>query len=131
MLGALSDQSAIKLKNNDTCTIYGVPAGTKVLVSEYNDSGSTYSVAAKQNGDALTLDTTKAADKTSAAMSENKDIAKEASLDQIEFTNTLNDISVTGLFFNIAPFAFIAAAGAALLGLLMKNKKRGENESRI
>ena len=131
VLGALSDSSAIKLKDGDTCTIYGVPADTKVLVSEYNDSGSTYSVAAKQNGDALALNKTKAEDKTSAAMSENKDIAQKTSKDEIEFTNTLNDISVTGLFFNIAPFAFIAAAGAALLGLLMKNKKRGENESRI
>ena len=44
--------------------------------------------------------------------------------DQIVVTNTLKDISVTGLLFNIAPFAFITAAGAALIGLFMKNKKK-------
>ena len=49
----------------------------------------------------------------------------------IVFTNTLRDISVTGLLFSIAPFAFITIAGIALLGLFMRNKKDEASENRI
>ena len=51
--------------------------------------------------------------------------------DKIEFTNALKDISVTGLLFSIAPFVFITAAGAVLLGLLIRNKKNSGKKSKI
>ncbi len=130
-LGALSDSSEIKLKDGDTCTIYGLPVDTKVLVSENNNTGSKYSVEAKQNNVTIELNADKAAGSASVAMKAAGNVNKTSGKDEIEFINTLNDVSVTGLFFSIAPFAFIMAAGVVLMGLLMKNKKRGENESRI
>ncbi len=128
-LGTAAASSEINLKNGETCLITGLPAGTKVQVTEFNNTGDTYTVSVKHNDE--DKNTVKAAANQTAGMPGTENVDKTESKDVIEFTNELNDISVTGLLFSIAPFAFIAAAGAALLGLFMRNKKNGNTEDRI
>ena len=134
-LGSAAASSDITLKNGETCLITGLPAGTKVQVTEFNNTGDTYTVSVKHNDTALDLaedkNTVKAAANQTAGMLSTGNVEKTESKDIIEFKNNLDDISVTGLLFSIAPFAFIAAAGAALLGLFMRNKKNGNTEDRI
>lgn len=136
-LGTAAASSDIYLKNGDTCLITGLPAGTKVQVTEFNNTGDTYTVSVEHNGTALDLDaatdkkSVKAAASQTAGMLSTGDVDKTESKDIIVFENNLEDISVTGLLFSIAPFAFIAAAGAALLGLFMRNKKNSNTEDRI
>lgn len=133
----------LQLQNGDKILITGLPVGTQIAVKEKNNTADTYSVSAKINGtdDAAAVDVkigTGAAKKSvSAATNDVVELAAAANVnktdsnDVIVFTNTLKDISVTGLLFSIAPFAFIMIAGIALLGLFMRNKKDEASESRI
>ena len=133
----------LQLQNGDKILITGLPVGTQIVVKETNNTADTYSVSAKINGtdDAAAVDVkigTGAAKKSvSAATNDVVELAAAANVekangkDVIVFTNTLRDISVTGLLFSIAPFAFITIAGIALLGLFMRNKKDEASENRI
>ncbi len=137
----------LQLQNGDKILITGLPVGTKITVTETNNTDDVYTVSAtnlkqaaetgtdaitlkikdgEQTGTSLSVDSKKAAEMNAAL-----EIKKSDAGDVIVFTNTLKDISVTGLLFSIAPFAAITAAGALLLGLFMKNKKRGEDKNRI
>lgn len=131
-----------KLKNGEYVTIYGLPAGTALKVTEQNNTNDTYTVSAKaNNSEDLYLKKTGTTDAgatsvyvakgASSELSDNYDVNRMASGDSIVFTNSIKDTSVTGLLFNIAPFAFISAAGAALIGLFMKNKKNKDADSII
>ena len=128
----------LQLQNNDKILITGLPVNTKIKVTETNDTDDTYSVSAKDESNvALTLNSSTSpvsvAAGGTAAMTADAEypLNNTAALDKIEFTNTLKDISITGLLFNVAPFAFITVAGAALLGLFMKNKRNSESENKI
>lgn len=55
----------------------------------------------------------------------------KGSTDVIEFTNTLSDVSVTGLLFSIAPFIFITLTGALLLVFVIKRRNPNKNENII
>ncbi len=123
--------STINLKHGESCTITGLPTGTKVKVSEYNNTGDTYTVDVKKNNVAVAISNEKMAKGVTASMSEKADVNKTESGDVIIFTNTLSDISVTGLFLNIAPFIFITAAGVVLITLFMRNKKKDNSDNMI
>ena len=126
------------IKNGEKIVITGLPAGTKATVVETNDTGDGYSVDAKhfegldQNNEeivtSLHLTKSESADVYTA---DKIDVDRTDTADKVLYTNTLKDISITGLLFNIAPFAFISAAGAALIGLFMKNKKNKDADSMI
>ena len=132
---------AFKLKNGETVTLIGLPSGTKVQVTEENDLDDKYTVSAKINGTATNL--IKGTDESTAAESialekNEKSSLKTAyefktkgSTDVIEFTNTLSDVSVTGLLFSIAPFIFIVLTGALLLVFVIKRRNPNKNESII
>lgn len=130
----------LQLQHNDYIEIIGLPQNTKITVTETNNTNDTYSVSAKVNDTAVDLKKNGTGDAAAslsveknakAQLSEAKDVNQTSGKDTIEFTNTLKDISVTGLLFNVAPFAFITVAGAGLLGLLMRNKRNSESESKI
>ena len=128
----------LQLQNGDKILITGLPVGTKIAVKETNNTKDTYSVSATVNGAATALksgtasgNTLSVASEADAALNAAANVEKANGRDVIVFTNTLRDISVTGLLFSIAPFAFITIAGIALLGLFMRNKKDEASESRI
>ena len=126
----------LQLQNGDKILITGLPVNTKIKVTETNDTADKYSVSAKDTDNvALSLNSSDSpvsvAASGTAAMDNVFAVDNTTALDKIEFTNTLKDISVTGLLFNVAPFAFITVAGAGLLGLLMRNKRNSESESKI
>ena len=134
----------LQLQNGDKILITGLPVGAQIVVKETNNTKDTYSVSAHINGtdDEAAVDVKIGEEGTPAkSLSAAKDaevelaaaanVNKTDSRDVIVFTNTLRDISVTGLLFSIAPFAFITIAGIALLGLFMRNKKDEASENRI
>ena len=116
-----------------------------IKVTETNDTADTYSVSAtnlvQPTGNTTDKLTLKNGAKTGEALSVAKDETAEMSAaleitktdkgQKIEFTNTLKDISVTGLFLNIAPFIFITAAGVVLITLFMRNKKKDNSDNMI
>lgn len=126
----------LQLQNGDKILITGLPVNTKIKVTETNDTSDTYSVSAKDtdnaalsvNGSTTSVSVNAG---TTAAMDNVFAVDNTTALDKIEFTNTLKDISVTGLMFSIAPFVFITIAGVALLVLVMKNRKSSDNKSKI
>ena len=118
--------------------MHRLPVGTQIAVKEKNNTADTYSVSATVNGAATALKSGTASGNTlsvaadaDAELNAAANVEKTNGKDVIVFTNTLKDISVTGLLFSIAPFAFIMIAGIALLGLFMRNKKDEASESRI
>ena len=151
-LDGVTASTNLQLRNGDKILITGLPVNTKIKVTETNDTDDTYSVSATKLT-AEGTDVTKAADTEAITLKDNTNatgtslsVAKKtgtAAMDselllnktnagqKIVFTNTLKDISITGLLFNVAPFAFITVAGAALLGLFMKNKRNSESENKI
>ncbi|GEM_PF-999340 len=141
----------LRLQNGDKIVITGLPVKTSIKVTETNNTADTYSVSATNLVQPTGGDTTaaitlkgKAADDTditgtslsvakdkTAEMSAALEITKTDKGQKIVFTNTLKDISVTGLLFNIAPFIFITAAGVVLITLFMRNKKKDNADNMI
>ena len=149
----------LQLQNGDKILITGLPVNTKIKVTEKNNTADTYSVSATKLKDetanpeveenektsALTLKGEKADNEETAPTGESLSVAKDKTAEmnealaltktdegqKIVFTNTLKDISVTGLLFNIAPFIFITAAGVVLITLFMRNKKKDNSDNMI
>jgi len=148
----------LQLQNGDKIVITGLPVGTSIKVTEKNNTADTYSVSATKlkeekanltetdpKTDALTLKGEKANNEEAAPTGESLSVAKDKTAEmkdalaltktdegqKIVFTNTLKDISVTGLLFNIAPFIFITAAGVVLITLFMRNKKKDNSDNMI
>ncbi len=134
--GTTPTTANLQLQNGDKILITGLPVNTQIKVTETNDTADKYSVSAKDTDSAaLPLNGSNSPVSvdagSTAAMDSVFAVDNTTALDKIEFTNTLKDISVTGLLFNVAPFAFITVAGAVLLGLFMKNKRNSDSESKI
>ena len=146
-LDGITNNNTLALHKGDKIVITGLPSSTSIKVTEKNDTNDTYTVSATYaNTDNATTtqdlllltgaDTTgstsvSVASNATAAMKTESAISKVDSKTTIVFTNTLKDISVTGLLFSIAPFVFITIAGVALLVLVMKNRKNSDNKSKI
>lgn len=126
------------LKDNETITFYGIPAGTQVKVKETNDTDNVYTASAVCNSnrtDLVNNDGSKEADTIALSKNDTAEL-KEAfgigstnSDDRIVFTNTLSDVSVTGLVFDIAPFIFITAAGVVLLVVFLRSRQKKDNDT--
>ena len=127
--GTLANTSTLKLKDGETFTINGLPKDTMIKVTELNDTADTYTVTATGNSASLGLTKSNPANGETAAMSTAFDIDNSNTKDTITFTNTLKDISVTGVIFIIAPFAAIVLAGMIFFVMFMKNKKKNNGES--
>ena len=128
------------LKHDEVINIIGVPANTKVMVKETNNTNDVYSVSMTGNNVAQDLKTT---DDSTAKKSVNVANNKKAELvnsfaidtaskaDTLVVTNTLSDVSVTGLIFSIAPFIFLTVAGIILLAVFMHNKRKNKSDNMI
>lgn len=131
----------LKLQHGEQVTLVGLPANTFIMVTETNDKDDVYTVSAKLNGtaqqlikgtDESTANNSIALDKSETASLKNAvEIKTKGSNDVIEVTNTLSDVSVTGLLFSIAPFVLITITGAVLLIYVIKSKKSKKNNNMI
>jgi len=110
------------LRNGESIIFYGLPEHTEIKVTEINDTADQYFVSASMNDEAIELASDLTGNQKSAS-TEYQSISKTESRDIILFTNTLNDISVTGVFFTVMPFVFITIAGMLLLIVCIRNKK--------
>ena len=129
----------LQLQSGDKIVITGLPAGTNIKVAETNNTDDIYSVSATGNGTSLVLknddNTTDTAisvrNNGTAEMNAEFNVSSAAQTDKIVFTGTLKSVSITGLTFNISPFAFITIAGVGLLVFVIRNKKSYASKSNI
>ena len=133
--GITDATTGLKLGQNDEIVLVGLPAGTTIKVTEKNDTGDIYTASAKGTDDAaINLKSDTAAAATSVAVSPDATAEMNAVYDidgteTITFTNSMKDISVTGLLFSVAPFIIITGAGAVLIVMVIRGKKRrNDNE---
>lgn len=131
----------LKLQHDEQVKLVGLPANTFIMVTETNDKDDEYTVSAKLNGtgtqlikgtDAGTANNSIVLGKNqTASLNETFEVKSKGEADAIEFTNTLSDVSVTGLLFSIAPFILITLTGAVLLIYVIKSKKHKNDNSVI
>ena len=128
------------LKHGEIINIIGLPVGTKVVVKETNDTNDIYAVSANGNGSPLTLKNTDGSVTASSVQVEKNGTAELSTgfnintltqADTLIVTNTLRDVSVTGLIFSIAPFIILTVAGIILLAVFMHNKRKNKTDNMI
>ncbi|MCR5600749.1 MAG: hypothetical protein K6G33_08420 [Ruminococcus sp.] len=129
-----------KLKHGDIINIIGLPTDTKVVVKETNDLSDIYAVSADGNGTALSLKNSDGSVTGSSIQVEKNGTAELVNgfaintlsqADKLTVTNTLRDVSVTGLIFSIAPFIFLTVAGIILFAVFMHNKRKNKSDNMI
>lgn len=130
----------IGLADGKYLALTAVPANVSIKVSEKNDEPAVYDVTASDEtkGDlTLTADRIKTGESAGFAAialtnyAEDTTAIPTAALTKTLFTNKMENISPTGLFFTVAPFAAMAGLGAGMIVLFAKNKKRDDAENII
>ena len=113
-------------------TYVGIPTGTTVTIKETNDvTGVTYtSVSTGADTDAASLDIATGVDSNTAtvncgatALSAATENHTTTASKQVKFTNTLKQISPTGIIIRSAPYLLLFAVGAVLFILIRHGKK--------
>ena len=129
-----------KLKHGEKISLIGLPTGTKVTVSETNDTEDVYSVSAsfnsapkalKNSDDSKTGNSISIHKDDTASLTDSYQVSIVDNSDKLIITNTLKDVSVTGVLLNIAPFLFITGAGILLCILYLRNKKENNTDNII
>lgn len=127
------------LGNGGTIVLKDLPATASIAVSETNKAAnnSAYMVTAK-DGETVLIDNdlmeagntgTQGFEATAFATISNGTLTKK--LNETVFTNTVKEISVTGVLFTVAPFAALAGVGTLFAGLFIKNRKRDDSNEII
>ena len=132
---AAADTAA--LHDSETYTVTGLPKGTTVTVTEYNDTVDDYKLTTSFTG------TTSTATKSAATLGTDADhltgetgvLINSGSTDVkadtktvLTFTNDLASISPTGYVARFAPYALILIGGIALLIIAKKHRKHTDEE---
>lgn len=142
-----TDVANIALQDDNYLVFSGIPANCKIAVSEKNTNNAIYSVVASDDGTAGTLIAaaeevviSNQANKDTAGF-EAKEITNYASDTTVEpttinfvkttFTNTMKEISVTGVLFMVAPYAMMVAAAGFFLYVVTRSRKRTAEENVI
>lgn len=120
----------VKLANEGTVTITGIPAGTTATVKEKNNTYDFYTL----KGTVSNSSTDDIEDVDGAlAPGADSDVSPAISIDgetktAVLFTNKLTTISPTGYVARYAPYALMLIAGIALLIIAKKHKKHTDEE---
>ena len=137
-VGTDSDSSTLALKHGDTIKFVGVPssqsAALSVTVKEYNKTPDKYTLTVKATNPTTSL----ATDPTDGVMEANNAAALAAAFDlkgndvagqTITFTNTIVEVSPTGVVLRFAPYAIMLGAGVALFIILKVRKNKAVEEA--
>jgi hypothetical protein len=125
-----------KVKNGDTFTFFGLPAGTYYQIAEKNDTVDSYKVKIEDKTPTEAVDVYAEAIVASGANTtvnnrkaiDNLVSAGSYKTQDIQITNTLDAISPTGYVTRFAPYALILVAGIVLLIIATKHKKHTDEE---
>ena len=127
----IGEETAFKLHDGESLVFECLPAGTRYVVSEVAaEDGYTPSIEVVENG-VQTLQTTVSEDK-GISSAETGSLVGENS-NEVVFTNTYQDIAVTGIVLNNWPFIIliILAIGAMLLSKGIKSVNKNDKKNRI
>ena len=117
-------------------TYVGIPTGTTITIKETNDvTGVTYeSKSTGADTDAAAKETLPGEDSNVATVNCNATALSAANenhtgtSNQVKFTNTLKQISPTGIIIRSAPYLLLFAVGAVLFILIRHGKKNAKTE---
>ena len=116
------------LSNGDSVTITGIPVGTTVLVKETNDTDDEYTPSITTYTGFTELNLTesgKLTPKTGTTQLEAAtEITSKDAKSVIGLTNTLAEVSPTGVALRFAPYAIMLGAGVALFIILKVRKNK-------
>lgn len=137
-IGATHDVS-VKLANNDTLTLIGLPASATVAVTETNDTIESYKGKAvkptlgeklldETNGKNLGFD---AKNLTNYTPTSETAPTKNTEITDTVFTNTLEEMSPTGVILTYGPYAIMLGVAFFFIGMFLRNKKKDEFENTI
>lgn len=115
---SLHDGEELKFDSN-------LPAGTRYVVTETAATdGYTPSIKLKENGTQKDLTTFQDADAATATGANNTNALVGEGENSVTFTNTYNDVALTGVILNNLPFLILIGIGACALAVLAFSKKR-------
>ena len=127
---AISGGWSAKIADGASIQYVGIPAGTRISITETNDvTGAVYRVetsgADKElEGENIYKDATSSA--AGITIGETAGQKVDANRD-VTFTNTLQQISPTGVVLRVAPYILMLAAGVVLL--VIARRRRTANEA--
>ena len=112
----IGGQNGIELGLNDKVHIYGLSAGDTVKIEEVSgDYSATYTVTENgSNGNVGSTDLT----------ADGYTVSAKADGAKTTVTNTKNEITVTGVAMNIAPYAAMVMGAGAFAGIFLGGKRR-------
>ena len=120
VLTAGTETAGIELKENESIHIYGLSANDEVTIKEESNTyTATYTAEGIQAKD-VNNDT--ALDAKGVSVKASRDAAK------VTVKNTKNEITVTGVAMNIAPYAAMVLGAGAFAGIFLGMKKREDEE---
>jgi len=133
-IGEDAATSSLALKDGDSITLVGVPSNQTtdltVTVKEYNNTADKYTATVAATNGSITLNDGELPAGDNAYLNpafnvKDSDVAAQT----ITFTNTMADVSETGVVLRFAPYALMLGAGVALFIILKVRKNKAVEEA--